>query len=210
MAAPKLAYDRCVFVNCPFDLPYKPLLDALLFTIHDSGFIARTALEKMGAAETRLDKIARIIRESRWSIHDISRIEVSSAEPLPRFNMPFECGLALGLQRFGGPRDRERDFVILAGKAYEDKQTLSDLAGQDAVYHDGQPDRLIGGVRAFLASKSSSPVRGAAAIGRRWNEFQRELPGLATKLSIEEEEIKKFEYVPDLLNLMISWMAVRP
>ena len=205
-----LPFDRCVFVNCPFDSPYKPLLDALLFTIHDCGFIARTALEKMGAAETRLDKIARIIQESKWSIHDISRVEVSPASPLPRFNMPFECGLALGLQRFGGARNRERDFLILAGKAHEDKQTLSDLAGQDAAYHEGKPDKLIGGVRAFLASKSTSPVRGATAIGRRWTEFRNDLPGLAADLSIEESEIETFEYVPDLLNLMIAWMAARP
>ncbi len=62
-----------MFVNCPFDGACKPLLDAILFAIHDCGFIARTALEVTGSAETRLDKIIRIIRESRWSLHDIAK-----------------------------------------------------------------------------------------------------------------------------------------
>jgi hypothetical protein len=37
-------YDRRVFVNCPFDEAYTPLLHALIFTIHDLGFVARHAL----------------------------------------------------------------------------------------------------------------------------------------------------------------------
>lgn len=209
MASSTRPYDRCVFVNCPFDSAYKPLLDVVLFTIHDCGFIARTALENKGAAELRLDKIVRIIRESRWSIHDISRVDWTPESPLPRFNMAFECGLALGIQRFGGKKDRNRDFLILAGKPYEDKQTLSDLAGQDAAYHDGRPDRTITAVRSFLASKSLTQVRGAASIGRRCDQFRAELPDLARKLSITEEEILSFDYVPDLLHLMISWQRDR-
>jgi len=82
-ASPKTPYDRCVFVNCPFDAAYKPLLDAILFAIHDCGFIARTALEVTGSAETRLDKIIRIIRESRWSLHDIIRRFLAPKSPSP-------------------------------------------------------------------------------------------------------------------------------
>jgi len=123
--------------------------------------------------------------------------------------MAFECGLALGIQRSGGKKDRNRDFLILAGKPYEDKQTLSDLAGQDAAYHDGRPERAIAAVRSFLASKSVTPVRGAASIGRRWEQFRAELPDLARKLSITEGEILSFDYVPDLLHLMISWQRDR-
>ena len=90
-ARPPPAFDVSVFVNCPFDNQYKPLLDAALFAIHDCGFAARTALEVSGSGVTRLEKIARIIDGSRFSIHDISRVELTASSPLPRFNMPFEC-----------------------------------------------------------------------------------------------------------------------
>lgn len=200
-------YDLSVFINCPFDRSYKPLLDAILFTIHDCGFIARTALEVRGAAEFRLAKIARILEESRWSIHDISRVEVSPENPLPRFNMPFECGLALGLQRFG--RKRDRDFLILAGEPYQDKRTLSDLSGQDGAYHHNDPGEAVDAVRSFLASKSPSRVRGGAAIRGRLARFQAELPHLASGLEIGESEVLSLDYIADWLGLMTSWQQSR-
>ncbi len=204
-ASLKTPYDRCVFVNCPFDAAYKPLLDAILFAIHDCGFIARTALEVSGSAETRLDKIARIIYESQWSVHDISRVEVSRANPLPRFNMPFECGMALGLQRFGMPMDHKRDFLVLAAKRHQDKRTLSDLAGQDAAYHHNRSGMAIDAIRRFLAPKAGWPVRGGTAIKARYKTFQTDLPDLLAGLEISQREIRTLGYVPELLRIMIEW-----
>ncbi len=104
--------ELCVFLNCPFDDAYLPLLHGMLFAIHDCGYVARIALEDTGSNETRIDKIVRIIRESRLSIHDISRVELSEPSKLPRFNMPFECGLAMGAIRFGA--STQRDFLLLS------------------------------------------------------------------------------------------------
>ena len=39
-------YNDNVFLNCPFDAAYKQLFDALVFAVHDCGFIPRCALEK--------------------------------------------------------------------------------------------------------------------------------------------------------------------
>ena len=46
-----------------------------------------------------------LISASPRSIHDLSRVELGENE-LPRFNMPFELGMALGAKRFGGPAHR--------------------------------------------------------------------------------------------------------
>ncbi len=54
-------YTDNVFINCPFDVAYKPLFDAMVFTVHDCGFIARYALEKEDASQVRIDKIYTII-----------------------------------------------------------------------------------------------------------------------------------------------------
>jgi hypothetical protein len=40
--------------------------------------------------ETRLDKIVRFIKASKYSIHDICRVELTRTGALPRFNMAFE------------------------------------------------------------------------------------------------------------------------
>ena len=130
-ARPPAPYGRSVFVNCPFDADYLPLLHALVFAIHDCGYLARLAIEDTGGAELRVDKITRLIRESRFSIHDISRVDVDAASPAPRFNMPFEAGVAFGACRFDRVlAERSRDFMLLEAQAYRDQRTLSDLAGQ--------------------------------------------------------------------------------
>ena len=214
----RAAFDASVFVNCPFDDGYKPLLDALLFAIHDCGFLARTALEVSGSGETRLDKIARIIKESRFSIHDISRVELTPVSLLPRFNMPFECGLAFGALLYERRRSRSgpRDLLVLAAERFQDKRTLSDLAGQDAEYHANKPELAIKGVRRFLASKAPDvmpagvTVRGHDAINRRLLRFKADLPALASALQISTEEIESLEYVAEWLGLATAWQAANP
>src|SRR3712207_156297 len=91
----KPTYNNSVFINCPFDDDYRPLFRALVFAIEACGFGARCALEVDDAGETRAEKLIRLIRASRYGVHDISRTEVN-AERLPRFNMPFEFGLFVG------------------------------------------------------------------------------------------------------------------
>ena len=90
-----------VFINCPFDTDYKALFYAIVFTVHDCGFVARCALEEGDASQVRIDKIYSIIAECRYGIHDISRTELDENFGLPRFNMPLELGIFLGAKKFG-------------------------------------------------------------------------------------------------------------
>ena len=91
-----------VFINCPFDERYRPLFEALVFAVLVSGYKARCALEDSDGANIRFDKPRRLIAASPRSIHDLSRTEIGGNE-LPRFNMPFELGLAMGAKYFSGP-----------------------------------------------------------------------------------------------------------
>ena len=185
-----------------------PILHAILFAIHDCGFIARIAVEVTGSNEVRFEKIVRIIGESRLSVHDISRVELGSND-LPRFNMPFECGLALGAIRYGVPRNR--DFLVMCAVPYQDQQTLSDLSGQDARAHHDDAAIAMGIVRSFLANKSpvGMRTRGAAAIRNRYVAFQAELPSIARRVEITPAEIVEFDYLRDWLLLMSEWLLSR-
>src|SRR5437764_6982536 len=98
---PAADYDLNVFVNCPFDDSYRAIFEALIFAIHDCGYIARCALEVSDASEVRIEKIAKIIAACRFGIHDISRTDLDNTTALPRFNMPLELGIFLGAKRFG-------------------------------------------------------------------------------------------------------------
>ena len=92
-------YNNNVFINCPFDSDYKPLFDAMIFTVHDCGFIARCALEEDDASQVRIDKIYSIIADCRYGIHDISRTQLDAASGFSRFNMPLELGIFLGAKK---------------------------------------------------------------------------------------------------------------
>ena len=81
-----------VFINVPFDRRYQKLFDALVFAVHDCGFVARGAREHEDSSQVRLEKLYRIIGECRYGIHDLSRVTVDSKRRLPRFNMPLETG----------------------------------------------------------------------------------------------------------------------
>lgn len=61
-------YNNNVFINCPFDSDYKHLFDAMVFAIHDCGFIARCTLEEEDASEVRIDKIYNIIADCRYQV----------------------------------------------------------------------------------------------------------------------------------------------
>lgn len=125
------SYDYDVFINCPFDFEYRPLLYALVFAVHDCGFRARSTLEIDDAGQVRIENIYSLIRDCRFGIHDISRTEPDETHGLPRFNMPLELGVFLGAAKFGRGRQREKRCLILDRERYRYQKYISDIAGQD-------------------------------------------------------------------------------
>ena len=195
-----------VFVNAPFDEDYLPLLHVLLFAIHACGFTARTALEDVGGADSRLEKIMRLIDETLYSVHDLSRMSLDKSSGLPRFNMPFELGLAAGAVRYGSVSDR--DFLVLCERAHQDKVALSDMAGQDAKAHENVPLKVIEAVRNFLAAKKgwSKSTVGASAIWKKYQQFDKALPRMAASAGFTVEEMSSLGYLSDWLNLATIWL----
>ena len=126
---PKPAASRSVFINCPFDDAFRPILRAMVFTIIASGYHPRCALDATDGAEVRLGKIAVMIGDCDWGIHDLSRVEVADGE-VPRFNMPMELGLHLGARLFGEPRQRRKRAPPLRSRAVRHQRTGCGIARQ--------------------------------------------------------------------------------
>jgi hypothetical protein len=120
-------YEDRVFVNCPFDEEYEELFDAIVFAVHDSGFVARCALEASDSGEARIDKILAIIAKCKFGIHGISRTELSKNTKLPRFNMPLVLGLFLGAKTFGRRGPRAKVCLILDRQKYRYQKFCSEI-----------------------------------------------------------------------------------
>jgi len=53
-AAPEPKYADSVFVNFPFDSEYQPIFHAIVFALHDCGYVARCALEADDSGDARI------------------------------------------------------------------------------------------------------------------------------------------------------------
>lgn len=105
--------ERDVFINCPYSPDYQEYFQALVYAVVRSGFTPRCARENDDGGEVRIDKICRIISESRYGVHDISKTEPDPRSGLPRFNMPLELGLFMGARKYGGKRHSRKRTLIL-------------------------------------------------------------------------------------------------
>ncbi len=181
-------YKLNVFINCPFDEEYRPLFEAILFTVQMAGFKPRCALEASNAGQNRLNKIMRIIMECNYGIHDISRTELNN-NGLPRFNMPLELGIDLGCQNFGSARLKSKRLLIIDRHQNRYREFISDISGQDVEAHARRPKQVINRVRNWLRVESNNNMPGGDYIYKRYRRFQRDLPLLLKALDLDLEEL---------------------
>jgi hypothetical protein len=183
-----------VFINCPFDDEYEPLLGAIVFAIRAAGYNPRCALEDNDGANIRFDKLRKIISECPRSVHDLSRTNVPQGE-MPRFNMPFELGLAMGKKYFGGRSARNNSALIMIQEPYVLPRYLSDLAGNDPTAHEGDVAKVIGIVTDYLVTDPAGDLLPGADLMRNlFQQFLVRLPIMA------EEAERRIQEVSPLTN----------
>ncbi len=200
-------YDQRVFLNVPFDSRYRKLFAALVFAVHDCGFIARCALEIDDSGESRLSKILELIAQCGFGVHDLSRTTCDRATGLPRFNMPLERGLFLGAKRFGGDRQRRKSTLILERDRYRYQRFCSDLAGYDIRAHSNEVSQAIAAIRNWLhTARPHLTIPGGAKMRGRYGAFRQQLPALCRAIGIEEGELT----FPARRNLVIGWLDKNP
>lgn len=201
------SYDDQVFINCPFTLDYKPLFRAIVFAVQDCGFVPRCALETSDSAETRLDKIFRLIGDCRYAIHDISMTELDPQSGYPRFNMPLELGIFLGARRFGSARQKRKSCLILDRERYRFQEFCSDISGQDPQAHDGDPATAIIRVRDWLrGERPTARYPSGRHMAVRYGQFIEGLPMICDALRLDPED-PPFN---DFTDAVEEWIRANP
>lgn len=178
---------RSVFVNCPFDAEYRPLLRVMCFAIAACGHRPWCALDESDSAVVRFEKILDLITACEFSVHDLSRVELDAGPGLPRFNMPLELGADLGLRLKGSARQRRRRILVLEAMPHRYDQTLSDISGMDVEAHGNDAVRLIKAVRDWLNAgrERSDPLPGSSAIAEDYGAFQLLVPDIIADLRLD-------------------------
>jgi hypothetical protein len=139
-----------VFLNCPFDDLFAPLFHAAVLTIAALGFTPRCARETEGESDPRIDRIAKGLRESKYSIHDLSRFHGEGPDNLSRFNMPLELGMALSIRYQGKISGTPHNWVAMVPNGFVHQRFISDLAGFDPPAHEGTPISIIKAIAGWL------------------------------------------------------------
>jgi hypothetical protein len=198
-------FEKCVFVNCPFDKEYEPLLQAVLFCILYVGLSPRIATESADSGTVRLDKIIGLIENSRYSIHDLSRCQATRKGEHFRLNMPFELGVDYGCREFYGNGRQDKKILILEEKPYRYQAAISDLSGCDIEVHGGDFQKAVRKVRNWLVNEASTENVGASKILGAYSDFQEWYYERQLRAGFSEEDIQDYP-TKELLPAMRLWI----
>ncbi len=133
-ALPPEYSEKAVFLNIPYDERFLRLYIAYISGLIHLGLDPRATIEIPGG-RNRLDKIIDLIRSCRYSIHDLSRVQLDRTPPMtPRFNMPFELGLAVASAKIDSA---PHDWFVFETMHRRASKSLSDLSGTDPNIHHG-------------------------------------------------------------------------
>lgn len=202
-----MSFENNVFINCPFDEDYYSLLRPLLFTIVYFGYNPKIATERADSGEARLSKICEFIDDSKYSVHDISRIKSSEADEFARMNMPFELGLDMGARFFGNKNHNSKRTLVLEEKPYRYQIAISDFSGSDIEFHDNEPIKLIRVIRNwFLKSTEVNRPDSPTIIWYSFNDFMSDFYDKRLSEGFTDEDLNMMSE-PELIDYMEEWCS---
>ena len=202
-------YDISVFINCPYDSGYEPLLHGIIFALHHMHLKPKLALSTIDAGYLRLEKILSLIESCRYSIHDISRTELDPNHGLPRFNVAFELGLDLGCRSYAKRRHEEKTALILDVDRFRYRKFISDIAGLDIEEHNGSVARVITVIRNWLRHSSNTLLLIApsgSTIYARYQAFQQALPEMCGRVKLDIDDLS----FADFSWAVYDWISKNP
>jgi len=202
-----MAFENNLFINCPFDDEYKPILKALVFSAVYLNFTPLLS-ETINSAESRVSGIQKLISEAKYSIHDLSRMESTKKNQLARFNMPFELGMDIGCKEYGGEKMNEKFLLILDKERYRYQKAISDLSGNDIEIHRNSPEVAIRKFRNWVRKIKSTHIDSANKIWRIYNEFNGDFYLIAKEYELSKEDIDEMPW-EELCHHITDWLNSR-
>ena len=151
---PPLPDPNAVFLNVPYDEEFRSLYIAYIVGLYQLGLVPHLASEIPGGTR-RLERIFELIKSCRYSIHDLSRIELSIApSAVPRFNMPLELGMTI---TWANLNPEIHTWFVLESEPYRLQRLASDLNGTDPYIHNGTTEGILRELcNAFRRDRSPS------------------------------------------------------
>ncbi|GAA0880374.1 hypothetical protein GCM10009119_33440 [Algoriphagus jejuensis] len=194
-----------VFINCPFDNEFYPLLKGIFFVLIYLGFKPKIA-ETSDSGQVRILKIKDLMVASPLSIHDLSRIDPLATDAAARLNMAFEMGIDFGLRYSGIPEYGTKRFLILEKEEHRYKTFLSDISGNDIKSHQNDPELIIKAIRDWIKSQGQrKAVPRHKLIFSAFNEFLMYYNQMIGGEGYDPKEITALTF-SDVIDIMTNWV----
>lgn len=200
-----MAFEKNVFINCPFDKEYTTLLKALVFTL--IYLELEPHLSQTSSSSTiRIHQIKQLIRMCKFGIHDLSRNKAMEEGELPRFNMPYELGLDIGAAEYGNKQLRTKKILILDTERYHYQKVLSDIAGQDIASHNNDAQTLIKKIRNWMSVNTEHKI--IVPHSEIWTAFNQFTDDLLSTLipTFTSEDIDEMT-ISDYIKFAKDWIV---
>jgi hypothetical protein len=169
---PSLEPDS-VFLNIPYDTRFSRLYLAYIAGLIELGLTPKATLGISGGT-ARLDRIFDLIQTCRYSVHDLSRVQLDLTPPrTPRFNMPFELGLAIGWAKINWQR---HTWFVYETQNRRAQKSISDLDGTDCNIHRGTPEGVMRELCNSFVRQRNRPTVGQ--MMRTYESLKRSVPEL--------------------------------
>jgi hypothetical protein len=200
-----MAFAKNVFLNCPFDEDYLPLLRPALYTILHLGLTPKIALANPDSGQPRIERIIAIIQDSKFAIHDISRLQATKVGEYFRLNMPLELGIDIGCRRFKSGKWRQKRCLILETKKYRYQAAISDISNSDIASHANRPINVVREIRNWLNVHADLKAQGPQEIWTRFNEFMAANYATMRANGYSSSDIRK-QPIAELIPQMLQWV----
>jgi hypothetical protein len=153
---PPSVNPNSVFLNIPYDEEFHKLYLAYIVGIYQLGLVPFLASGIPGG-ERRLDRVLALIKSCRYSIHDLSRVELSVSPPAtPRFNMPLELGMTITWAELYPKR---HSWSVWESTPFRLQKSISDLNGTDPNIHHGKVEGVLSGLRNAFVLRDAPPIQ---------------------------------------------------
>jgi hypothetical protein len=146
---------NAVFLNIPYDDRFRRQYLAYIVGLTQLGLESRATLGIPGG-ERRLDRILSLIQSCRFSVHDLSRVEIDrSPPPTPRFNMPCELGMTIMWQKLNPSC---HTWFVFESRRRRLQKSLSDLDGTDPNIHNATVEGVMRELRNAFVCRGPQPA----------------------------------------------------
>jgi hypothetical protein len=145
-----------VFLNIPYGEEFRELYLAYIAGLYLLG-LEPMITSGISGGERRLDWILALIQSCRYSVHDLSRVELSVTAPAtPRFNMPLELGLTITWAKL---HPKRHTWYLLESAPRRLQKSMSDLDGTDPYIHSGNVQGVLSELRNAFVHRNAPTVQ---------------------------------------------------